>query len=131
MLKVSPATKHADVPMTSEDCYKTLTGVCKSIFRLSAIENTVYSVNNFVRLATSRRSFSNRPKRAFFVVRSRTTHASAETGGAGLSINIFVSFISDYGKLERSTVAYELICCSFLLFLLYRIGCADLFPPFL
>lgn len=79
-----------------------------------------------VRLATSLRSFSRRPNRTYFVLRSKTTQDRAETGGAGLSIKILVNLISLRGKLDRSEGWLSFY--SFQEPFLFKVGCADFYP---
>jgi hypothetical protein len=102
IVSVSSATSPAEVPVTSAAEISIRTGVYTSILSVSKRLSTVYNVMILVRLATSRRSFSSLPNNTSLLLRSKTTQEQAVTGGAGLSISIFVSLISLLGKLDSS-----------------------------
>lgn len=125
-VSLSPDCRFAEVPETSTAESSIVTWVYRSIYKVSIRFRTVYIVIIFVKLATSRRSFSNRPNRTSLDLRSKTTHDSALTGGAGLSIRILVSLISSQGKLDDSLLLLgNCNNCVFHEFLRSKSGFAD------
>ena len=94
IVKVSPSTSSALVPLTLAASCPTVIRVSYSILNLSINLRTQKQVMIFVRLAHSRRSLSILPNNRVFVFWSKIDHAWALQCGAGLSMRILASLIS-------------------------------------